>query len=145
MLTRFCMQILKVLGFMPQGDMCIWQSREERKNCFSVRKRKKNMRWCQFPQHIWCYNKWLLVLKFWIYHVWLRGEIRTSLPMTCLVSGAKALLLMKTTALPSRTFQMRCHNLNMVTVGYQNKSFARGDQKHSTTLIRISKNIIVRS
>ena len=41
----------------------------------------------------------LVVLNFWIYHVWLWGKIRTLLPMTCLISSTNESLLIMTTNL----------------------------------------------
>ena len=79
--------------FMPKSDMFIWKIREYRNIYLLTRKRKNNMRCCQFPWHLWWYNKGSVVLNFWIYHVWIRGKIRTSLLMIWMISGAKALLL----------------------------------------------------
>ena len=57
-------------------------------------------------------------VEFLYYHVWLQGENLTSLLMTWMISGAKALLLIMIMTLLPRTFQMRRHIQNMVKVGY---------------------------
>ena len=81
-------------------------------------------------------------VEFWVYHVWLWGEIRTSLPMTWLISSAKSFMLMTTTTLHLRRFQMRCRNQKMVIVGYQRESFAWGDQNIYTIPMQLSKILL---